>query len=173
VSAHSFVTLDWQYRVLSMVALTLAEREAASRGKLCSSPSCQFAATKASFSTASAYRFEQDGRLPSHRMPVRARRRPDPLADIFDTEVMPMLTAAPGLRAVAVFEELQRRHKDLASGVRRTLEHRIRAWRALHGATRDVIFRQVHEPGRMALSDFTDMNALGVTIAGTLLDHRL
>ena len=65
------------------------------------------AAAKASFSTASGYRFEQDGRLPSHKVPVRTRRRPDPLADIFDTEVVPMLTAAPGLRAVAVLEELQ------------------------------------------------------------------
>jgi hypothetical protein len=131
------------------------------------------AAAKASFSTASGYRFEQDGRLPSHKVQVRTRRRPDPLADIFDTEVVPMLTAAPALRAVAVFEELQRRHSGLASGVRRTLERRIRAWRALHGTDREVIFRQIHEPGRMALSDFTDMNALGVTIAGTLLDHRL
>ena len=140
------------------------------------------AAAKASFSTATAYRFEQDGRLPSHKAPVRERRRPDPLADIFDAEVVPMLAAAPALRAVAVFEELQRRHSGLASGVRRTLERRIRAWRALHGADREVIFRQVHEPGRMALSDFTDMNDLGqdaggsalrVTIAGVPLDHRL
>ena len=36
-----------------------------------------------------------------------------------------------------------------------------------------MIFRQVHEPGRMGLSDFTDMADLGVTIAGVRLDHRL
>jgi hypothetical protein len=36
-----------------------------------------------------------------------------------------------------------------------------------------VIFRQEHEPGRMGLSDFTDASALGVTIAGVALDHRL
>ncbi|SDF03947.1 hypothetical protein [Rhodospira trueperi] len=40
--------------------------------------------------------------------------------------------------------------------VRRTLERRVRDWRALHGPDRDVIFRQTPEPGRMALSDFTD-----------------
>jgi hypothetical protein len=61
------------------------------------------AAAKASISTATAYRFEQDRRLPSHKERVRARRRPDPLADVFDTEVVPMLKAAPGLRAVAIF----------------------------------------------------------------------
>ena len=36
-----------------------------------------------------------------------------------------------------------------------------------------MIFRQVHEPGRMGLSDFTDMAALGVTVAGEPLGHRL
>ena len=84
-----------------------------------------------------------------------------------------MLTAAPGLRAVAIFDEMQRRHPDLSAGARRTLERRIRSWRALHGADQEVIFRQVHEPGRMGLSDFTDMADLGVTIAGERLDHRL
>ena len=130
------------------------------------------AAAKASISAATAYRFEHDHRPPSTRQKIRGRRRPDPLADIFDSDVVPMLEAALGLRCVAIFEEMQRRHPELASGVRRTLERRIRAWRALHGAEQEVIFRQVHEPGRMGLSDFTDMADLAVTIAGVLLDHR-
>jgi transposase InsO family protein len=130
-------------------------------------------AAKASISTATAYRFEQDRRLPSHKAKVRDRRRPDPLAEFFDTEVVPMLEAAPGLRAVAIFEEMQRRHPALSAGVRRTLERRIRSWRSLHGADQEVIFRQVHEPGRMGLSDFTEMADLGVTIVGERLDHRL
>ena len=131
------------------------------------------AAAKASFSAATAYRFEQDPRLPSQKAKLRERRRPDPLVDIFDAEVVPLLKAAPGLRAIAIFEEMQRRHPELAPSVRRTLERRIRSWRAVHGAERDVIFRQVHEPGRMGLSDFTDMANLGVTIAGIAVDHRL
>jgi hypothetical protein len=131
------------------------------------------AAAKASISPATAYRFEQDHRLPSSIEKVRARRRPDPLADFFDAEVIPMLKAAPGLRAVAIFEEMQRRHSHLSPDARRTLERRIRSWRARHGADQEVIFRQVHEPGRMGLSDFTDMADLGVTIAAERLDHRL
>ena len=131
------------------------------------------AAAKASISRASAFRFERDGRLPPHRQTPRGRRRPDPLSDIFETEVVPMLTAAPGLRAVAIFQEISRRHPDLPEGTRRTLERRIRSWRALHGAEQEVIFRQVHEPGRMGLSDFTDMAELAVTVAGERLDHRL
>ena len=130
-------------------------------------------AAKASISTATAYRFEQDHRLPSAKAVARGRRRPDPLVAFFDTEVVPMLIAAPELRAVASFEEMRRRHRDLPDGTRRTLERRIRAWRALHGANQEVIFRQVHEPGRMGLSDFTDMAELGVTVAGVQLEHRL
>ena len=68
------------------------------------------AAAKASFSAATAYRFEQDPWLPSQKTKVRERRRPDPLVDIFDAEVVPLLKAAPGLRAIAIFEEMQRRH---------------------------------------------------------------
>ncbi len=36
-----------------------------------------------------------------------------------------------------------------------------------------MIFRQVHTPGRLGLSDFTDLGGLGVTIAGVPLPHRL
>lgn len=86
---------------------------------------------------------------------------------------MPMLEAAPGVRAIAIFEEICRRHPELAMGVRRPLERRVANWRALNGPSRDVIFRQEHPPGRMGLSDFTDMNGLGVTIAGAPLLHRL
>lgn len=131
------------------------------------------AAAKAGFSTATAYRIEQDPRLPSQKRVLRDRRRPDPLADVFDAEVVPMLEAAPGLRPIAVFEELLRRHPELGHGVRRTLERRIRQWRALHGPEREVIFRQTHEPGRLGLSDFTDMVGAGITVGGAPLSHRL
>ena len=131
------------------------------------------AAAKASISTTTAYRYEQAHQLPSSQKKARGRRRPDPLIDFFDAEVVPMLKAAPALRPVAIFEEMQRRHPTLSAGARRTLERRIRSWRALYGADQEVIFRQVHEPGRMGLSDFTDMTELGVTVAGIRLEHRL
>ena len=131
------------------------------------------AAARASISTATAYRIGKDPRLPSQKQVPRDRRRPGPLADIFDAEVVPMLKAAPGLRSVAVFEELIRRHPGLGGGVRRTLERRIRSWRAIHGAEQEVIFRQDHVPGRAGLSDFTTMGEAAITIAGAPLDHRL
>ena len=59
------------------------------------------AAAKAGFSTATAYRIEADPRLPSQKKEPRGRRRPDPLAGVWDSEIVPMLEAAPGIRAVA------------------------------------------------------------------------
>src|SRR6202048_4952481 len=131
------------------------------------------AGAKAGFSTATAYRFEKDPRLPSQKKTRRERRRADPLAEVWDSEVVPLLKDAPGLRPIAIFEELCRRHPDLSAGTRRTLERRIRSWKAVNGPDREVIFRQEHPPGRMGLSDFTEVADLGVTIAGQNLDGRL
>ena len=131
------------------------------------------AAAKASISTATGYRLAGDPRLPSMKKGTRGRRRPDPLGDLFETEIVPMLKAAPGLRPIAIFAEMVRRHPEFGPAIRRTIERRIRGWRALHGEDQDVIFRQTHEPGRLGLSDFTDMADLGIAVAGAVLDHRL
>ena len=48
----------------------------------------------------------------------------------------------------------------------------MRAWWALAGPERDVIFRQEHEPVRLGLSDITDCNVLGVMIAGVPFEYR-
>ena len=49
------------------------------------------AAAKAGFSASTGYRFEQDPRLPSQKKGSRGRRRPDPLAAVWDSEIVPML----------------------------------------------------------------------------------
>ena len=67
--------------------------------------STSVAAAKASFSAATGYRIENDPRLPSQKKSPRTRRRADPLGDLFETEILPMLEAAPALRPVAIFEE--------------------------------------------------------------------
>ena len=132
------------------------------------------AAAKAGFSTATGYRIEADPRLPSQKKAPRGRRRPDPLAEVWEAEIVPILEAAPGLRAIAVLAEMRRRHPEISPGIRRTLERRMRTWRALAGPReQDVMFRQEHPPGRLELSDFTDTNVLAITVAGVILDHRL
>src|SRR3954447_22716371 len=71
--------------------------------------------------------------MPPRDRPPRGRRRPDPLADVWESEIVGMLRAAPGIRSIAIFEEIRRRHPELGPGIRRTLERRIRMWRAAHG----------------------------------------
>jgi hypothetical protein len=73
------------------------------------------AAAKAGISQATGYRLQADPTLPSQKK-ARGRRRPDPLAGIFDVEVVPMLQSSPGLRPVAVYEELLRRHPERVLG---------------------------------------------------------
>ena len=131
------------------------------------------AAAKAGFSNATGYRIEADPRLPSQKKAPRGRRRPDPLVDIWDSEILPILKASPGIRAIAVVGEIRRRHPEISPGIRRTLERRIRTWRALAGPEQDVMFRQEHPPGHLGLSDFTDTMVLGITVAGVVLEYRL
>jgi len=133
------------------------------------------AAAMAGISVATGRRIERDPRPPSACKEARQyRTRVDPLEGLWDTVVVPMLEAAPGLRPVTVLGELDRRYPDrVTRAIRRTLERRMRAWKALHGPDKEVIFPQTHSPGRMGLSDFTDMGKLGVHIAGVSLEHRL
>ena len=84
------------------------------------------AAAKAGFSAATAYCIEQDRRLPSQKKAPRERRRRDPLAAVWDSEVVALLKSAPGLRPVAIFDEIRRRHPEIGAGISRTLERRLR-----------------------------------------------
>ena len=66
--------------------------------KLHQTDTAPIAAARSGFSSSSAYRIEKDRRLPLQRQVRRERRRPDPLADVWQSEIVPILEAAPGLR---------------------------------------------------------------------------
>lgn len=132
------------------------------------------AAAKTGISVASARRLESATTLPSQRPPRHWRTRADPLAEVWASEVVPMLQGAPSLMAITVLEELQRRHPErFADGVLRTLQRRISQWRAEHGGEREVFFAQEHPPGRLGLSDFTVADELDVSLGGIAFPHRL
>jgi len=132
------------------------------------------AAAKTGISVSSARRIESSVTLPSQRPPRHWRTRYDPLSEVWESEVVPMLNGAPALMGVTVLEELQRRHPEcFAPSVLRTLQRRVRQWRAENGAEREIFFAQEHPPGRLGLSDFTIADDLGVSIAGLTFNHRL
>ena len=100
-----------------------------------------------------------------HVKPHPWRTRPDPFAGVFDSEVAPLLavdekrSAGSGGRFWA---SLNRRHPGcFSAGQLRTLQRRIREWRALHGPEKEVYFPQDHPPGREAAFDFTNCNEFG------------
>jgi len=133
------------------------------------------AAARAGFSERTARRIEADPRPPSQRKSARGRTVSDPLEAVWEPVLLPILERDPAVLAITLLRHLQMTDPEAFPDdrVRRTLERRVRDWRALHGPERDVIFRQTPEPGRMALSDFTDARKLGVTISGQPLEHRL
>jgi len=132
------------------------------------------AAAKAGISERSARRIEVAQSLPSQRPRRNWRTREDPLSAVWDSEVIPLLQTDARLNAVTLLEELQRRHPgqwDIS--VLRTLQRRMRLWRAQYGAEREVYFAQEHPPGRQGISDFTVADELRVEIAGVVFAHRL
>ena len=132
------------------------------------------AAAKTGISERSARRIDQSAALPSQRQTRAWRTRTDPLAGVWDSEIVPLLQADGALSGVTLLEELQRRYPgDYDTAVLRTLQRRVRQWRAVHGPEREVYFAQEHPPGRMGLSDFTVCDALGVVIGGLAFAHRI
>jgi len=133
------------------------------------------AAARAGFSERTARRFDADPTSPSKRKIVHGRTVTDPLEGYWDADLLPLLKKDSALQAVTLLRHLQGLH-PLAfpdDRIRRTLERRVRQWRALNGPERDIIFRQTPDPGYMAQSDFTHAEELEVTIAGQPFAHLL
>jgi hypothetical protein len=119
----------------------------------------------------------QEGPLPSAtKQPRDWRTRPDPFAGVWSTDLVPLLERDEKreLEARTLLAELDKKHPGaFGESQRRTLQRRVRDWRALHGPDRDVMFAQEHPPGREAAFDFTHCRELGVVIGGEPFDHLL
>lgn len=134
----------------------------------------ELAAAKAGMDAKTARKYLRDGQLPSESQQDRTwRTRPDPFTEVWE-EVRQLVDANPGLEAKTLFEALQRKHSGrFADGQLRTLQRRLKHWRATEGPGREVFFAQKHVPGRLSQSDFTHMNALEITIGGQSFPHLL
>ena len=119
-------------------------------------------------------RYSAAGRLPSELKGVRSwRTRSDPFECDWP-EISARLESAPELEAKALFEDLMARYPDrYHSGQLRTLQRRVKQWRATDGPAKEVFFAQSHRPGEAMQTDFTSCRALGVTIGGEAFDHLL
>jgi hypothetical protein len=134
------------------------------------------AAAAAAMSVRSARKWAT-GPLPSEEKRARSwRTHVDAFADVWTAEVEPLLRADTEgvLQATTIFEVLEQRHPgQFGVGQLRTLQRRMRDWRAQHGPEKEVYFEQKHVAGREAAVDFTHATDLRITIAGKVLRHLL
>ncbi len=130
------------------------------------------AAAKAGMDEKTARKYAKLGKLPSElKKPHTWRTRKDPFEQVWD-QIQTQLELIPGLEAKTLFEDLQRRYPGrFADGQLRTLQRRIKTWRAVKGPAKQIFFPQVHYPGQLCASDFTSMDKLGITINGSSFDH--
>lgn len=136
--------------------------------------SLEMAAAKAGMDEKTARKYVRFGRVPSELVPrERWRTREDPFQQDWE-KVRELLEVNPGLEAKTIFEYLQRCYPGrFADGQVRTLQRRVKGWRATEGPAKEVFFAQRHHPGRLSASDFTHMSDLGVTIQGQSFPHLL
>ncbi|GAB4436357.1 MAG: IS21-like element ISBj11 family transposase [Chloroflexi bacterium OHK40] len=131
-------------------------------------------AARAGMSTPTARKYLRAGKLPSSlKQPRSYRTHPNPFAADWPW-VEQQLQRAPALQAKTLFSLLSEQHPDrYTPGQLRTFQRHVAQWRALHGPDKDVVFEQVHQPGRFAQSDFTHMDDLQITLAGIPFPHLL
>jgi Mu transposase, C-terminal domain len=132
------------------------------------------AAARAGMDPKTARKYLRDRRLPSEMKQKHSwRTRPDPFQEVWE-DVRERLVLEPGLQAKTLFEYLQQSQAGrFADGQLRTLQRRIKHWRATEGPAREVFFAQEHQPGVLCQSDFTHARQLGVTIHGQVFPHLI
>lgn len=131
-------------------------------------------AAKSGMSENTARKYILLNQLPSQCKQDRTwRTREDPFEDIWK-DLQEKLEVNSGLEAKTLFEWLQRQYPGRYSdGQLRTLQRRIKYWRATEGPAKEVFFTQEHKPGRLCESDFSHMTNLEITIQGEPFKHLI
>ena len=137
----------------------------------------QVAADAVGISVRSAQRIDRGELQPEGQQQQRGRHwrtRADPLAEVWDSVLVPMLEKAPQLEPQTLLLHLERTFPGQEWYRRkRTLQRRVEQWRALHGPAGEVMFLQEHRAGVLGISDFTLLKGEPITVAGEVLEHRL
>lgn len=136
--------------------------------------SLKLSSLKSGMSEKTARKYIRSGKLPSESKKDHDwRTREDPFEFVWG-EIESQLELNPGLKAKTLFWDLQRRNPGVfPDGQLRTLQRKVKRWRALSGPGKEVYFPQVHKPGVLCESDFCSLSKLGITICGDRFDHLL
>jgi transposase InsO family protein len=130
------------------------------------------AAAKGGISERSGRRIEK-GERPSIPKERHWRTREDPLDAIWESELVPLLEKEPRLTGLTLWEYLEDEHAgQFPHQVLRTLQRRVKHWKATQGPDKAVIFRQSVPAGQQGLSDFSHPNT-EITLQGEMFSHLL
>ena len=132
------------------------------------------AAAKAGMDEKTARKYRRMGRFPSELKKEHDwRTREDIFVDVWD-DIKDKLSINGGLEAKTLFSYLQRMHPGhFADGQLRTLQRRVKFWRATEGPAQEVFFSQKYRAGERSQSDYTRMRSLGITINYQAFDHLI
>lgn len=134
----------------------------------------EIAASKAGMDRKTARKYLKSGKIPSEsKIEHTWRTREDPFDEVWKY-ICDYLETTPELEGKTLFELLQREQPGkFQDGQLRTLQRKIKAWRATEGPGKEVFFTQEHKPGELGESDFTHMTELGITINKELFRHMI
>ena len=131
------------------------------------------AAEVAEFSVRTAQRMDAGTWRSSQVQVKEGYRRNDPLNGLWEEELEPMLRREPRLKPMTLFEHLQQKYPGQYPKVLRTVQRRVRTWKAMYGPAPEVMFELRHEPGMHGYSDFTELKGVEITINGKRYEHLL
>jgi len=132
------------------------------------------AALRAGVDRKTARKYVSAGKMPSEMTAPRDwRTRQDPFEEDWPS-LAARLEMEPDLEAKTLFEVLVEAFPGrYEPGQLRTLQRRVRVWRAERGPAKPVVFAQAHCPGEAAQTDFTEAISLGITVCGEPFPHQL
>ena len=133
------------------------------------------AAMRAGVDRKTAAKYREEGKLPSELKTERHwRTREDPFDEVWPV-IVSKLVDAPEFEAKTLFEWLVGGAPagTYEPGQLRTLQRRVRDWRATAGPDKEVFFAQHHKPGEAMQTDFTHGTELEISIAGVAFAHLL
>lgn len=137
--------------------------------EMAKSQNLSVSSAKSGMSRQTASKYFAEPELPSERKGARQwQTRPCPFDEVWG-EVLALLKDCPGIGSLSIFDELNERYGGrFSKGQLRTLQRKIRKWRALHDSDDryEIFFTQRHRPGEAAQTDFTETASLGLSLEG-------
>lgn len=135
----------------------------------------EVSAAKAGISERSGRDIEKGKRQDPRKKSRHWRTRQDPLSDVWEDELLPLLRSEPSIQPMTLLELIQANHgiERYPDSILRTLQRRVKDWHHLHGPGCEVIFNQCHHPGQQGISDFTEFTDIVISIKGEVFSHKL